>query len=154
MRVHDVMAITASLSLGVLFGVTSAVAQSTTPGQYRYDTVSVTLPKGDPDAGRRAFRDLKCYVCHRVAGDTSFPAPVSDAQGPDLDRSLSLRPPADLAAAIIVPSHSVSVRTSPLIRERLRQLELSPMGDFSGTLTVRQLADLLAYLGSALRGQR
>jgi cytochrome c2 len=147
-------AIAVALSLIALLDPAGGVAQTTTPSQYQYDTVTVTLPKGDREAGRRAFRDLKCYVCHRVAGDTTFPPALSDARGPDLDSSLGLRPASDLAAAIIVPSHSVSVKTSPKLKERLRQLQLSPMGDFSGTLTVRQLADLMAYLGAAVHGQR
>jgi hypothetical protein len=83
-----------------------------------------------------------------VAGEASFPQPASDAQGPDLDRSLSLRPASEIAAAIILPSHSMSIKTSAALKTRLKDLQLSPMGDFSETLTVRQLADLLTYLGS------
>lgn len=113
----------------------------------------MTLPKGEVEQGRRAFSDLKCYLCHRVAGETNFPPPASDAQGPDLDRSLSLRPASDIAAAIILPSHSMSIKTSAALKTRLKDLQLSPMGDFSATLTVRQLADLLRYLGS-LQGPR
>jgi hypothetical protein len=43
----------------------------------------------------------------------------------------------------------MSVRTDKALRPRLARESLSPMGDFSATLTVRQFADLLAYLGSA-----
>ena len=52
----------------ILLGGRSLVA---TPSQY--DAVSVVLPAGDPQAGRRAFVDLKCTVCHRVEGEARFP---------------------------------------------------------------------------------
>ena len=42
--------------------------------QFQYGTVTLTLPKGDAKAGRQAFQDLKCTVCHRVAGETGFAA--------------------------------------------------------------------------------
>lgn len=74
---------------------------------------------GEAQAGRQAFLDLKCTVCHRVVGETTFPAPISGTQGPDLDRTLALRPAADVAAAIVVPSHSMSVKTSDDVKKRL-----------------------------------
>jgi hypothetical protein len=124
--------------------------QAARPAPSQYDTKSVTvvLPNGERQAGRQAFLDLKCSVCHRVPGETTFPAPVSGTQGPDLDHTLGLRPVSELAAAIIVPSHSMSVKTSDEVKKRLETMLLSPMGDFSRTMTVRQLTDLLAYLTS------
>jgi hypothetical protein len=146
------MGTVAPLSLALAILLTAVIGAGRTSmsmsRQYQYDVVTVTLPKGEPEQGRRAFRDLKCYVCHRVAGETHFPLPTSDVRGPDLDRSLSFRSASDVAAAIILPSHSMSVKTSAAIKKRLNDVQLSPMGDFSGTLTVRQLADLLIYLGS------
>jgi mono/diheme cytochrome c family protein len=112
------------------------------------EIVTVTLPAGDVEGGRKAFLDLKCYVCHQKAGDTGFPAPSSDSRGPDLDEGLRKQSASDVAAAIIAPSHSMSVRTDRALRPRLARESVSPMGDFSATLTVRQLADLLAYLRS------
>lgn len=123
-----------------------AVVLFATPSQY--DAVSVVLPAGDPQTGRQAFIELKCTVCHRVEGEARFPAPLSESRGPDLNRALALRPASDLAAAIIVPSHSMSVKTSEQIKKRLQRMLLSPMPDYSRAMTVRQLADLLAYLGS------
>ena len=124
--------------------VSSAVFFATPP---QYDAVTVVLPAGDPQSGRQAFIDLRCTVCHRVEGETRFPAPVVESQGPDLNRGLVRRPASDLAAAIIVPSHSMSVKTSEQVKQRLRHMPLSPMPDYSRAMTVRQLADLLAYLG-------
>jgi hypothetical protein len=83
-----------------------------------------------------------------VEGDARLRAPVAESQGPDLNHALALQSPADLAAAIIVPSHSMSVKTSRQVQERLKHMLLSPMPDYSRVMTVRQLADLLAYFGS------
>lgn len=116
--------------------------------QYDTQELVVTLPAGEIQAGRQAFLDLKCAVCHRVAGEATFPEPFSEFRGPDLDRTLALRPAADVAAAIVVPSHSMSLRISDDVKKRLEQMLLSPMPDFSRTMTVRQLADLLMYLRS------
>lgn len=133
----------ASSISAVLLG---AVVLCAAPQQY--EAVNVVLPQGDPQAGRRAFIDLKCAVCHRVAGESGFPAPLSESRGPDLDRAVARRPASEVAAAIIVPSHSMSVKTSEQVRKRLQRILLSPMPDYSRAMNVRQLADLLAYLGS------
>jgi mono/diheme cytochrome c family protein len=116
------------------------------PAQYETKEVTVVLPAGNKAAGRQAFADLKCVVCHRVAGETTFPTPISDMKGPDLDRTLGQRPASEVASAIIVPSHSMSVKTSPEVKKRLEGMLVSPMGDFSRAMTIGQLADLLAYL--------
>jgi mono/diheme cytochrome c family protein len=118
-------------------------------GQPQYEVLAtVVLPKGDARAGRQAFQDLKCHVCHSVAGETRLSAPIAEARGPDLGARLVQRDTSEIAEAIIAPSHSVSVRTSAEVKQRLAREMRSPMGDFSRVLTVRQLADLLAYLQS------
>ena len=113
-----------------------------------YVVVELALPRGNPDAGRQAFIDLRCTACHRVAGETDWPAPVSDAPGPDLGPDLAAQPLGQLATAIVAPSHAMSIRTSPDARERVEGV-LSPMGDFSEVMTVRQLASILAFLDRA-----
>jgi mono/diheme cytochrome c family protein len=135
-----------ALLAATLLSMPVAAQTSRTP----YDVVdTVVLPKGDPDAGRQAFRELKCHVCHRVAGEQEFSSPVADLKGPDLNATLQLQTASDVAAAIIAPSHSLSVRTSEAVKARMWRQGMSPMGDFSRVLTVRQLADLLAYLRTA-----
>jgi hypothetical protein len=62
--------------------VTAACVQE--PGE----TAVFHFPQGDPVAGRAAFAEMRCYVCHAVVGDT-FPAPhatppVPVALGPGL----------------------------------------------------------------------
>jgi mono/diheme cytochrome c family protein len=112
-----------------------------------YDVVeTVVLPKGDVRAGRQAFQNLKCHVCHRVAGDATLPAPIAELKGPDLTGLLQLQARSDLANAIISPTHSLSIRTSEAVKAQMWKQGASPMGDFSQAMTVRQLADLLAYL--------
>ena len=144
--------------LSVLLAAGSGCAQSpeepvpnqratAVPAQDETTAVAVVLPEGEPRDGRQAFIDLKCTVCHRVTQDQEFPAAVSRSQGPDLDHTLRLRPASELAAAIILPSHSMSLKTSDEVKKHLEGV-LSPMGDFSRVMTVRQLADLLAYLQS------
>jgi mono/diheme cytochrome c family protein len=115
---------------------------------YPYEVVTVTLPAGNADAGRQAFQDLKCHVCHRVSGERGFAAPVAELRGPDLNALLQLQETSDIAAAIIAPSHSLSIRTSEAVKAQLHKQGASPMGDFSRAMTVRQFADLLAYLRS------
>jgi len=132
----------AAVALGVALGAAQTV---TAP----YEVVTVTLPAGNAKAGRQAFQDLKCYLCHQKAGETQLPTPVGTARGPNLDDTLRRQSPSEVAAAIVAPSHSMSVRTPKALRPGLANESVSPMGDFSATLTVRQLADLLAYLGAS-----
>jgi hypothetical protein len=47
----------------------------------------------------------------------------------------------------MTPSHAISADTSGEVRARLEGV-LSPMGDFSHVMTVRQLIDLQAYVRS------
>ncbi len=140
----------AVLFVPVFGGVASRplLAQARAAASSQYETLSVVLPQGDADAGRKAFLALQCTTCHRVAGEPKFPAPVADNQGPELNRMLRRRPASEVAEAIIVPSHSMSVRTSAAIKRRLQSMPdiLSPMGDCGRVMTVRQFADLLAYL--------
>jgi hypothetical protein len=105
------------------------------------ELVTIVLPVGNPDDGRKAFMDLRCYTCHAVAGETKMPKPFSANPGPNLDRPIRDQSPGKLATSIISPSHEIS-------RELFKRpgYEHSPMGDYSEAMTVRQLLDLLAYL--------
>jgi hypothetical protein len=117
--------------------------------KYPYDVVdTIVLPKGDAAPGRQAFEELKCFMCHRVSSDLKMP-PLAELSGPTLTATLQLQTSSDIAAAIVAPSHSFSVRTSAAVKAQMGRQGLSPMGDYSRTLAVRQLADLLAYLRTA-----
>ena len=117
-------------------------------GTAGYDTVVLSLPRGATGAGRQAFVDLKCTACHRVTGDSDLPAPVSANPGPDLGAGLASRPSGVVATAIVAPSHAMGVDTGAEVRAGAAGA-LSPMGDYSESMTVRQLLDLIAYLQSA-----
>jgi hypothetical protein len=80
-----------------------------------------------------------------VAGEKNS-SPIVELEGPLLNSMLQLQTPSDVAAAIIAPSHSLSIRTSEAVKAQLSKQGMSPMADFSRAMTVRQLADLLAYL--------
>ena len=131
----------------VALALTPAVsAAQSPPTTVPYQVVnSVVLPQGDRHAGRQAFVDLKCHVCHRVAGEKDW-SPIVELEGPLLNSMLQLQTPSDVAAAIIAPSHSLSIRTGEAVKAQLSKQGMSPMADFSRVMTVRQLADLLAYL--------
>ena len=129
--------------------VLAATAAHAQQVKYPYDVVdTIVLPKGDVRAGRQAFQDLKCLACHRVSGEREFAAPIAELRGPDLNELLQLQETSHIAAAIIAPSHSLSIRTSEAVKAQLSKMGVSPMGDFSRAMTVRQLADVLAYLRS------
>ncbi|MGE3958429.1 MAG: c-type cytochrome [Vicinamibacterales bacterium] len=133
-----------------LMGLVACSPPSDAPGaataqvEATHDSVQLALPRGDAGAGRQAFLDLKCNVCHRVVDDAGLPAPFSDSAGPDLDLRRPHRSLSEIATAIVAPSHSLSMRTSSEVRNRLATL--SPMGDVTQAMTVRQLADLVEYL--------
>lgn len=115
-----------------------------------YDLVELTLPGGNADAGRQVFVDLRCTACHRVEGEPDLAEPVSTSVGPDLGPALAAQPLGNLATAIVAPSHAMSIRTSPDTREQVDGV-LSPMGDYSEIMTMRQLLDVLAYLDTVRR---
>ena len=103
------------------------------------------LPDGDPAAGRQALVDLQCTACHTVNGETGLPAPVAD---PPVNVRLGgyvsqPRTDGQLAASIITPSHHIRRGDGP---GQVRSQGLSRMGDFGEAMSVRQLADLVAYL--------
>jgi putative copper resistance protein D len=97
-------------------------------------------PPGDPARGRRIFVRLECFSCHAVRGE-GFPPP--SGSGPDLTGMGDHHPAGYFAESIMNPD-AVIVEgpgyTGPD--------GLSVMPNYNGTLTIRQLADLVAYLGS------
>lgn len=125
-----------------LAGVTWAV---TVAGE-TYETIRLVVPRGDAADGRAAFVALSCHSCHAVAGDPEMPAPISAHPGPTLGPVQAAHGAVDagsIASAIVSPSHMVVSEVDPASEEKL-----SPMGDFSDAMTVRQLVDLVAYVRS------
>ena len=134
------------LVAAVAVGAAACNPQPTDTGERsETPTVTVTLPPGDVKAGRQAFLDLRCTACHAVPSEPDFPAPVGANPGPPIDAELAGRDVSYLVASIMTPSHAISVNVSDEVKARIEGV-LSPMGDFSGAMTVRQLVDLHAYL--------
>lgn len=119
----------------------STLAYATTVDGERYVELSLIVPEGDPAAGREAMVELSCTSCHHVAGDSDLPRPVSSNLGPDLGGWHAAMDPGALASSIVSPSHTVAVDLTAQ-----KDGKLSPMGDFSDAMTVRQLIDLVAYV--------
>jgi len=128
-----------------ILSVLAAVATACSSPSPSAVPVILTFPSGDVAAGRQAFLDLKCTTCHRVPSEPAFPAAVSANPGPEINSRLANRDFSYLATAIMSPSHALSPDTSVDVRAQMEGA-LSPMGDFSRVMTVRQLVDLHAYL--------
>ncbi|HVS14879.1 MAG TPA: c-type cytochrome [Thermoanaerobaculia bacterium] len=131
----------------VLAGLLAACAQPPEPAPVPAEPVaeppgSVSyLLQGNAAAGRAVFEAMSCHSCHPVAGE-SFPPPVAEPSLQiTLDASVADQPPEQLAESIIAPSHSFAASVP-------REGPLSPMGDFSEAMTVRDLIDLTTYLHS------
>ena len=123
--------------IALLTGCTSFPIRST----------AIDLPEGDAERGKVAFQQLQCYVCHPVSGySRRFPEP--SAQPPTLvvlgteDHAPTRR---ELIDSILNPSHKIYPGPVPQLE---KSGNLSRMGDFSETMTVRQLLDVAAFLQS------
>jgi hypothetical protein len=130
-------------------GASACVSQPASTGTEQAESVAVTavLPAGDAAAGRKAFLDLRCTACHAVPSEAEFPKPVSANPGPPVDARLAAKDFSYLATAIASPSHQLSLDTSPAVRAHIEGV-LSPMGDFTQAMTVRQFMDLHAFIRS------
>jgi mono/diheme cytochrome c family protein len=101
------------------------------------------LPPGDATAGQKAFVDLQCTTCHTMAGVESLPAPTVPA--PIALGGNKPLPPTDgdLTTDIIMPSsHFAEGYPAAQTQEGAK----SKMPDYTTSMTVRQLADLVAFL--------
>jgi mono/diheme cytochrome c family protein len=105
-----------------------------------------TVPPGSVEAGRRAFADLGCPSCHRVAGESFADAGTQTGIGPDLTGMGSHHPAEYFAESILNPD-AVLVDAPGYIDGNGR----SVMPSYPD-LTLGQLADLVAYLRSLRAG--
>ena len=106
------------------------------------------IPSGDPARGREAFVALECFACHRVQGE-DFPATSKRTQepGPELTRMGGHHPAEYFAESIINPNRVIVQGTGYTGPDGL-----SKMPDYSDTMSVRQLVDLVAYVTSLKGG--
>jgi mono/diheme cytochrome c family protein len=95
-------------------------------------------------AGRKVFVALECFACHEVRGE-QFPSPAKATRGPGpaLTGMGTHHPPEYFAESILNPNRVIV--TGP---EYTGADGRSRMPDYSESLTVRQLIDLVAYLKS------
>ena len=102
-----------------------------------------SLPAGDAEAGKTAFRKMECYSCHKVPGGDFPEARSSGGVGPDLVPAYRQLPREFLAESII-DSHKYIAGNL----EHYRGLDLvsSKMGDYSSLMTVRELLDITEFL--------
>jgi hypothetical protein len=101
------------------------------------------LPDGDPVRGKAAFVELKCNSCHAVSG-VELEAPIAE----DVEVQLGgptpyVRTDGSLVTAIVDPSHALAATYRP---QRVASRHVSPMGDFSEAMSVRELIDIVAFL--------
>jgi len=107
-------------------------------------TATVNFPQGNAEAGRLVFRMYKCFACHEVAGPEGQGMKIrTSVSAPLLDSRLGKKEPGEVITSIVAPSHKV-----PESIAKESGGKLSPMGDFTHALTVRQLVDLVAFLRS------
>lgn len=97
-----------------------------------------TMPKGDPAKGRAVFEKFECYYCHEIRGE-GFPAPTESA--PELSQMGGLHPLEFFAESIMNPN--------AVVPRSYREADgKSPMTDFTGKMTVKELIDVSAYIAS------
>jgi mono/diheme cytochrome c family protein len=102
------------------------------------------VPPGDPKEGREVFSKLECFTCHAVKGGGFPPASKErDDVGPELTGMGSHHPAEYFAEAIMNPNAVIVTGAGHTGPDGL-----SRMPDYAEVLTVRELIDLVAYLGS------
>jgi len=103
------------------------------------------LPTGNPDAGRRTFVELRCYVCHQVKGvDARFEG--TPAASVELGGKVSrVKSYAELVTSIINPTHKIPADRAG--RDAAPAGEsLMALAGLNDVMTVTQLVDLVAFL--------
>lgn len=111
-----------------------------------------TLPQGNPTEGREVFVKMECYKCHEVKGE-KFPAVAEGERGvgAELSQMAGMHPVEFFAESVINPNAVVD----PDAKEKgyLGTDGKSKMPNYNDLLTVKQVADLAAYLAS-LKGEQ
>jgi mono/diheme cytochrome c family protein len=103
------------------------------------------LPEGNPDAGRLAFVDLKCTTCHTVKAVEDMPAPTVETPVALGGFNILPRTNGEVTSDIIVPSAHFA-EGYPAWQVQVGGH--SKMPQYAEQMTVRQLADLVAFLQS------
>jgi mono/diheme cytochrome c family protein len=106
-----------------------------------------TLPQGDPVEGRKSFVELECYKCHEVKGET-FPAVAAAERGvgPELSQMAGMHPVEFFAESIMNPNAVIDPDAKA--KGYLGDDGKSKMPNYNDVLTIKQVSDMAAYLGS------
>ena len=105
--------------------------------------LGIQAATGDAAAGQKAFVELQCTNCHTMAGVAALPAPTT-ATPVALGGKTPLPPTdGDLTTDIILPSSHFA---SGYPAEQTQEGAKSKMPDYTQRMTVRQLADLVAFV--------
>lgn len=106
-----------------------------------------TLPAGNPADGRKLFIEAECHKCHEVKGE-HFPDIVKEKGdvGPELSQMAGLHPAEYFFESIVNPNAVIDYDAKE--RGYLGDDGKTKMPNYNDTLTMRQLADLTAYLTS------
>lgn len=102
------------------------------------------LPEGDPVQGEATFVELGCTACHTVA-DTQLSQPEDAAYSVALGgKVIRVKHYGDLLTSIVNPDHRVLPPYAGDSGDGGRPE--SPMPDFTGSMTIEQLIDVVAFL--------
>jgi mono/diheme cytochrome c family protein len=95
---------------------------------------------------------VECYKCHEVKGE-KFPAVAQGEKGvgPELSEMAGMHPPGFFAESIINPNAAIDPDAKKL--GYVGEDGKSKMPDYNSVLTVKQVADLAAYIAS-LKGPK
>jgi len=133
---------------------------------YAEETGSINnKPFGNPSQGRQLFIHYQCFNCHRVARDPDLPAPKDEENAPVLDpyapkpesmldteirklkSQLGIPDEPDhtsyLVDSILSPNHTIAPGFGEETPENVQE---SKMHDYSRTMTIQDLKDIVAYL--------
>ena len=110
-----------------------------------------TLPAGSAADGRKMFIEAECHKCHEVAGE-KFPDIVKEKGdvGPELSQMAGLHPAEYFFESIVNPNAVIDQDAKE--KGYLGDDGKSKMPNYNDTLTMRQLADLTAYMTSLKGG--
>lgn len=131
-----------SLALLGLFSLAALAANTATPSMPA-KAGALALPPGDAQVGRLVFLRMQCNHCHMVTGKQAekISMPVTTTPAPLLNSDLGKMDQGRLVTALLNPSHDMP-------KTLRKDGKLSPMGDYTRALSVRDLIDLVAFLQS------
>jgi len=112
----------------------------------------VTVSQGSPTEERKLFVEMECYKCHEIKGE-KFPGVAEGEKGvgPELSQMAGMHPPEFFAESIINPNAVIDPDAKKL--GYVGEDGKSKMPDYNSVLTIKQVADLAAYIAS-LKGDK